>query len=73
MQLMQSPETVMLIHRTMVKEELQRRQHVVRSELPRRRPVVRLLVARILYALAQRIAPATEPAPAINGRISIAH
>lgn len=77
MQLTQSPETIMLIHRTMVREALERHDRQRQEIEPRHRPIVtiRLMIGRSLISLGTRIAPAGRPNTArpVVGGMSIAH
>jgi hypothetical protein len=66
----------MLLHRTMVQEELERNRHPRRVEPSRRRPslvmAVRAGVGRALIATGTRLAPTHDrPEPAV-GRLSTA-
>ncbi len=57
MTLIQSPETIMLIHRTMIREELERKQALPQTT---RRPLttIRFFIGRGLIAVGTRLAPA---------------
>jgi hypothetical protein len=78
MTLIQSPETIMLIHRTMVQEEIDRRRHTRHITEPRTRSgvimTIRSLIGRALIDAGTRIAPAERRGTAapITGRLSVA-
>ncbi len=69
MSLMQAPVGIMILHRTMVQEELDRNRHPRRADLPlwRRTPLmtIRTAIGRMLIATGNRLHPsAGMPAPA---------
>jgi hypothetical protein len=78
MSLMQAPVGIMLLHRTMVEEEQDRRRHprLANGPLRRQTPLmtIRTLIGRILIAAGTRLDPTAHPErhdPAM-GALSIA-
>lgn len=75
MSLMQAPVGIMLMHRTMVQEELDRNRHPRQAEQSlRRTPVmtIRAGIGRTLIAAGSRLAPSHDRTEPAVGRLSTA-
>jgi hypothetical protein len=76
MSLMQAPVGIMLMHRTMVQEELDRNRHPRRDDLPRRRQsplmTLRIAIGRTLIAAGTRLDQQHDRAEPAVGRLSAA-
>jgi hypothetical protein len=73
---MQAPVGIMLLHRTMVQEELDRHRHQGRTDLPRRQAgplmAIRAGIGRTLIAAGTRLAAEHERIEPAVGRLSAA-